>query len=76
MSQRGLAQAGRTVKQYMVQRITPAFSRGDGYVQVILNLVLPDEFIKVAWPEAGIKRGILNIGFTRYNASYLTSPPQ
>jgi hypothetical protein len=56
--------------------LASAFSRGDGDVQVALNLILPDELVKAAGPEAGIKRGILGIGFTRYDASYLTSPPQ
>jgi hypothetical protein len=30
----------------MVQRFFPAFSRRDGYLYIILNLVLPDEVVK------------------------------
>jgi hypothetical protein len=59
----------------MVQRLSPAFGGGDGDVQVVLELILPDELIKAAGPEAGVKRYVLSAGFTRYDASYLNSPP-
>ncbi len=59
----------------MVQRLAPAFGSGDSYVQVVLNLALPDEIIKTPWPQAGIKWYVLSAGFTRYNASYFNLPP-
>jgi hypothetical protein len=48
----------------MVQRLIPAFSRRDSYLEVILNLILPDEVIKTPGAEAGIKGYILSPGFT------------
>jgi hypothetical protein len=48
----------------MVQRLIPAFSRSDGYLQILLNLILPDEVIKAPGAEAGIKGYILSPGFT------------
>ena len=59
----------------MVQCLAPAFGSGDSYVQIILNLGLPDEVIKLAGSEAGIKLCVLSAGFTRYNALYFR-PPQ
>ena len=76
MSQSGLTQTGWPVEEYMVQRFVSAFSRRDSYVQIALNLVLADEIIKATGSEAGIKWYVLSAGFTRYNASYFTSPPQ
>ncbi len=58
----------------MVQRPTPAFGSGDSYVQIILDLGLPDEVVKTPWPQAGIKWYVLTMGFTRYNASYFDLP--
>jgi hypothetical protein len=48
----------------MVQRLIPAFSRRDSYLQVFLNLVLPDEVIKALGSEASIKGYILGSGLT------------
>ena len=48
----------------MVQRLAPAFSRSDSYLQVILNLTLPDEVIKASGSEASIKGYILSLGLT------------
>jgi len=59
----------------MVQRLTPAFGSGDSYVQVFLDLALPDEVIKMPWSQAGIKWYILSAGLTRYNASYFNFTP-
>jgi hypothetical protein len=48
----------------MVQRLAPAFSRRDGYLDVFLNLVLPDEVSKASGSEAGVKGYILGSGLT------------
>jgi len=48
----------------MVQCLTSAFRRLYGDVQVLLDLILPDELIQMAWPKADVKRGIFRIGFT------------
>jgi hypothetical protein len=48
----------------MVQRLAPALSRGDGYLKIFLNLILPDKFSKVAGSEAAVKGCILGSGFT------------
>ncbi|GAH97676.1 unnamed protein product [marine sediment metagenome] len=48
----------------MVQRLAPAFSCSDSYLQVILNLILPDKVIKASGSEAGIKAYILGFGLT------------
>ena len=75
MSQRGFAEAGGAIEQYMVQRFASAAGSDDGYVEISLDFVLPGKVIKVAGPQAGIKRHIFGAGFARCNASYLTSPP-
>jgi hypothetical protein len=59
-----LSQAGWPVKQQMVKCLAPAFRRFYGNVQVVLDLILPDELIQMAWPETDVKRGIFNVGFT------------
>ena len=64
MGQGGLAQAGRPVEQYVVERLTPALGRRDGDIQVTLDFILSDEVIKVAGTEAGIQRDVLGAGLT------------
>lgn len=64
VSQGSLAQPGGTVEKDMVQRFSSAFGCGDGYVQVFLDFVLPDEIIKVAGAQAGIKWYVFSAGFT------------
>jgi len=54
----------------MVQRLTSAFSGDNSYVQIVLDLALPDEFIEVAGSQAGIKWFVFSTGFTRYDSSY------
>ena len=54
----------------MVERLTPAFGCGDGYVQVFLDFVLPDEIIERTWPQAGFQCGVFRVGFPRYDTSY------
>jgi hypothetical protein len=54
----------------MVQRLVPALSRSDSYLEVILNLILPDKVIKAPRAKATVKTGVLSPGFTRYNALY------
>jgi hypothetical protein len=54
----------------VVQRLAPAFSRGDGYLQVFLDLILPGEVVKAAGAEAGVKAGVLGLGLAGNNALY------
>jgi hypothetical protein len=60
----GLSQPGRSVKQHVVECLTSAFRRRDGNTQVLFGLFLPDELIKMARPEAGVKGSIFSTGFT------------
>ncbi len=39
----------------MVQYLAPAFGSGDGYIEIILDLVLPDEVAEASGSEIGIK---------------------
>ena len=64
MGQGGLAQTRRAIKEQMVQRLTPAFGRGNGYVQIFLDRALADEVFKMPRPQAGIERYVLSAGFT------------
>ena len=48
----------------MVQRFPPPLGRGDGYLDVILNLVLPDEVSKASGAEAAVEGYILGAGLT------------
>ena len=64
MSQGGLTQAGWSVEQDMVQCLAPAFGGSDGYVQIVLYLILSDELGKVAGSEVGVKWYVLGAGFT------------
>jgi len=59
----------------MVQCLASAFGGSNSYVQIVLDLDLPDEIVKPPWAQAGIKRYVLSSGFTRYNASYLNLTP-
>ena len=64
MSQGSFAQAGWAIEQYVVQRFTPAFSGGNGYAQIILDLGLPDEVIEAPGSQVCVKRYVLGIRFT------------
>jgi hypothetical protein len=54
----------------VVQSLAPPLSRGDGYPQVFLYLVLPGEVVKAVGAEAGVKGGVLGFGLARNNALY------
>jgi len=71
-----LAQAGGAVQQNVVQGFTPALGGVDGYIQVVLSLLLTNEVGQAPGPQAGIERCILFAGFTRYDAGYFGSPPR
>jgi hypothetical protein len=64
MSQGSLAQTGRAVEQYMVQRFVPALSRRDSYVKIVLNFGLPDEVLQAPGTETGLKWRIFSTGLT------------
>ena len=69
-SQCSLAQTGRAVEQQMIQSFTPALGGSDGNVYIVLNLYLPIEVSETSRSQAGIKGCVLNVWFTRYDASY------
>jgi len=75
ISQGSFAQTRWAIEQYMVKCLTPPFSCGDSYVQILLNSGLTNELIKATGPEAGIKRYVFSTGFTRYNAVYFNLTP-
>ena len=75
MRQARLAEAGRPVKQDMVDRLTPTLSRGNRYLKIFLGLLLSDKVGQVPGSKTGIERGVLFARFTRYNACYFASPP-
>ena len=75
MGQTGLAEAGRPVKQDMVNRLTPTLSRGNSNLEVFLGLLLSDKVGQVPRSKTGIERGVLFARLTRYNACYFASPP-
>jgi hypothetical protein len=58
----------------MVQRLVPALSRGDGYLQVVLNLILPDKIIKTPRSKAAVEVYILGSGLTGNNSVYFNPP--
>lgn len=74
MGEAGLAQAGRPVKEDMVDGFAPAFSGGDGNLEVFLGLVLPDKVGQGARPEAVIQGCVFFDGFAGNNASYCLTP--
>jgi len=48
----------------VVQGFASTLRCRDGDAQVLFNLFLPDEFIELAWPQAGVKGSIFSTGFT------------
>jgi len=64
MGEGRLTQAGWPVKQNMVERLASAFRCLYGNAQVFLGLILPDEIIQMAWPEADVQGAIFSIWFT------------
>ena len=53
--ERGLAQAGRTVEQNMVQRFAAGFGRFNRDCQVFFDLGLSDEFREALRPQFQLK---------------------
>ena len=74
MSEAGLAQSGRSVKKDVVDRLSAAFGRRDGNLQIILGFLLSDKVGQAAGAQAVIERCILFAGLTGYYACYLASP--
>jgi hypothetical protein len=58
----------------MVERLSPTFRRRDGYLEVFLVLVLPDEVSQGPGAETGIERRVLGAGLTRDDTSYYLTP--
>jgi hypothetical protein len=53
----------------MVEGFAPLFSGGDCNQQIVLDLILPDEFGHLARAKAGFYGAVFNDGFSRNNAS-------
>jgi hypothetical protein len=62
MRERGLAQAGRTVKQDVIQRLAAVLGRIDQNGQVFLDLILPDD-IRQFLRTQGIIHAVIGFGF-------------
>jgi hypothetical protein len=58
------SQAGGTIKQRVVQGFTPAFSRGNGDIQVLFYSVLADEIIQAVRPETDVQDRIFTAGLS------------
>jgi len=58
----------------MVERFAPPLRRVDGYFKVFFIFVLPDKVGQRPRAETGIKRRVLDAGFTRDDASYCFIP--
>jgi len=79
----GLAEAGRTVKQAVVERLTAHLGRRDEDGQVLFHLVLPDQFVEflraegvinlIIWAAFG---GYDAIGGVGHGGDYTRSGPQ
>jgi hypothetical protein len=59
----------------VVQRLLPAPGGGDGYLYIILNLVLADEVVEEPGAEAGIQGYVLGVGLAGNDALYFDLPP-
>jgi hypothetical protein len=58
----------------VVQGLLPAPGGGDGYPQVLLDLVLAGKVVEGMGTEAAIEVDVLDLGLTRNNTLYLLSP--
>jgi hypothetical protein len=74
MGEAGLAQARRPVEQDMVDRFAAAPGSGDGYLEVFLGIVLPDEVGQGTRSEAVIQGCVLFTGLAGYDARYVSPP--
>lgn len=59
MRQSGFAQAGRAVKKYMVERLLPSAGGLHAYIEVPLDMRLPDEVIQTPRSQRTVKFKIL-----------------
>src|SRR5262249_55257174 len=56
LRQRGLAEAGRTVQQHVVEGVAPRPGRGDEDAEVVAQLLLADEFAEALRPDRRFAR--------------------
>jgi hypothetical protein len=47
----------------VVQCLISAFSRSDGYIQIVLDFVLTDEVVEAVGSEVGVKRRVFGVWF-------------
>ena len=74
VSKAGLTEAGRPVKQDMVDGLSPAFGGGNTDFEVIFYLLLPDKVGQGPRSETCIERCVFFNRFARYNARYFAPP--
>ena len=59
LCERRFAEAGRPVEQYVVKRLAARLCRLDGYVEILFDLGLADEFLEALRTELELERGIV-----------------
>src|SRR5258708_32731510 len=59
VGERRLAEAGRPVEQDVVKRLAARFGGLDGYVEILFDLVLADEFLEALRAELELESGIV-----------------
>src|SRR5215212_9574413 len=64
-AQRGLAETGRTVEQYVVERLTALLGRLNEDLEVLLERLLPDELVERAGPERRLIVPDVGLGIER-----------
>jgi hypothetical protein len=70
----GLAQPRRSVEKDMIDRFAAAPGGSDGYLEVFLGIVLPDEVGQGTGPEAVVQGCVFFTGLAGYNARYGLTP--
>ena len=68
VGQRRLAQPRRPVEQHVIERLAARLGRLDGDLEVVLDLVLPDEFAQPLRPQLEFKRRVVIDRRGRHNA--------
>jgi len=74
MGEAGLAESGRSVKKYVVDRLAAPLCRGNSYLKIFFRFFLSDKVGQVSGAQAVIERRILFAGLAGYYTCYLASP--
>ena len=59
VGERSLAEPGRAVEQHVVERLAARLGGLDGYVKILFDFGLADEFLQALRPKLELKRGIV-----------------